>query len=89
MIVRTVRVSNRLGLHARAASKLVQLAQEFDADINILNGAQPANGKSIMSLMMLQATQGTELQLEAQGTDEVVAVESIVALFEGKFGEED
>ena len=89
MIVRMITVQNRLGLHARAASRLVQLAQQYDAEIKILNGEQSANGKSIMSLMMLQASAGTELEVIVEGQDEANAITSIVALIEGKFGEAD
>ena len=89
MIVKTATVQNRLGLHARAASKLVQLAQEFAARISIVKGEQVANGKSIMSIMMLQATAGTVLELRVEGEDELVAIEAIVALIEDKFGETD
>lgn len=78
-----------MGLHARAASKLVQVAQAFSAEVKIMNGPQAANGKSIMSLMMLQATAGTRLELTADGSDEVDAVEAIAALIEDKFGEAD
>ena len=89
MVERQIKLVNLLGLHARAASKLVQLAQEFAARISIVKGEQVANGKSIMSIMMLQATAGTVLELRVEGEDELVAIEAIVALIEDKFGETD
>lgn len=87
MIVRTAIVRNRLGLHARAASKLVQTAQEYAADIRLEHGEHIANGKSIMAIMMLQAGMGTELTLHAEGEDEAEAVEAILALIDSGFGE--
>lgn len=87
MIVKTTIVQNRLGLHARAASKLVQVAQEFGAEVSIHNGEHAANGKSIMSIMMLQASIGTELEVHASGEDAEAAIAAIVALIEDKFGE--
>lgn len=89
MIVRITTIRNRLGLHARAASRLVQLSQEFAADIKLANGEHLANGKSIMSVLLLQATKGTELEVHAEGDDELSAIEAIVTLIEDRFGEED
>ena len=87
MIVKTTVICNRLGLHARAASRLVQTAQEYAAEIRISKGEQNANGKSIMAIMMLQAGVGTELTLAVEGEDEIEAIEAIIALVEDKFGE--
>lgn len=89
MITRTATICNKLGLHARAASHLVRTAQEFGAQISIRNGTQQANGKSIMSVLMLQATIGTEVSIEAEGDDAERAVEAIVKLIEDRFGEDE
>ena len=89
MIVRTTTICNRLGLHARAASRLVQTAQGYAAEITITNGDHAANGKSIMAIMMLQASAGTELTLSVEGDDETEAMMAILALIEGRFGEDE
>lgn len=77
---RTVRVSNDLGLHLRAAGVLVQLAGSFEAEIMIEREAQRANAKSILSLLSLAAARGTELKVEARGPDAEPAVEAICEL---------
>ncbi len=87
MITRTTRIQNRLGLHARAASKLVQLAQHHAAEISIHRDDARANAKSIMSVLMLQATCGTEIDVVATGEDEDAAVTAIVGLIDDLFGE--
>lgn len=89
MITRQTTVKNKLGLHARAASTVVGLAQEFASRIRIRTAEQEANGKSIMSLMMLQASCGTELVIEADGDDEQEAIEALMQLIESRFGEDD
>ena len=63
MIVRKVTIVNKLGLHARAASKFVAAAQEFASEVTVKKNEQTANGKSIMAMMMLQGTIGTELEI--------------------------
>jgi phosphocarrier protein HPr len=80
-------IKNKLGLHARAASKFVGLAQRFAATITVVNGDQSANGKSIMSMMILQATRGTTLNIRADGEDEAAALEQIIALIDNLFEE--
>lgn len=80
-------ISNKLGLHARAAAKLTQLAGRFNSDVFISRGAQRVNAKSIMGVMMLAAGLGVTVRIEAQGADEHQALTDIRALFEGKFGE--
>ena len=89
LIVRKTTIRNKLGLHARAASRLVQVSQTFGAAIQICHGGQTANGKSIMSIMLLAATQGTELEIHADGDDESDAVDALVSLIEARFGEEE
>ncbi|MEX2326352.1 MAG: HPr family phosphocarrier protein [Pseudomonadales bacterium] len=87
MITRTIVIKNKLGLHARAASKLVEVALSYSAKIEIGHSENLVNCKSIMSVLMLAAGKGTELSVRAQGEDEAEAVEAIVALIDNLFGE--
>ena len=80
-------VSNKLGLHARAAAKLTQLAGQFSGEIFISKGAQRVNAKSIMGVMMLAAGIGSTVKLEASGGDSEQALTALQALFDDKFGE--
>jgi phosphocarrier protein len=80
-------VSNKLGLHARAAAKLTQLAGQFSGEIFISKGAQRVNAKSIMGVMMLAAGIGSTVKLEASGGDAEQALTALRALFDDKFGE--
>ena len=80
-------VSNKLGLHARAAAKLTQLAAQFSSDIFISKGAKRVNAKSIMGVMMLAAGMGTTIRIDANGGDEEKALSDIQAMFDDKFGE--
>ena len=74
-------------MHARAASKFVGVAQRFSADITVTSGDQTANGKSIMSMMILQASKGTVINIRADGEDEAPALEQIIALITNLFDE--
>jgi phosphocarrier protein HPr len=91
MIQRTVLVCNRLGLHARAAAKLVRLASRFSSEIHLSReGAkQQIDSKSILGVLMLGARQGTILIITIDGQDEAEAGTAIEKLFEEKFGEEN
>jgi len=80
-------VSNKLGLHARAAAKLTQLAGQFSGEIFISKGAQRVNAKSIMGVMMLAAGIGSTVRLEASGGDAEQALTALQSLFDDKFGE--
>ncbi len=82
-------ISNKLGLHARAAAKLTQLAGRYQSDIYISRGAQRVNAKSIMGVMMLAAGLGVTVKVDAQGEDQDRALQEIRALFDGKFGEQE
>lgn len=84
-----ITVSNKLGLHARAAAKLTQLASTFKSDIFIAKGAQRVNAKSIMGVMMLAAGQGTPVKIDATGGDAYQALDAIRSLFDSKFGEHE
>ncbi|HEY9279019.1 MAG TPA: HPr family phosphocarrier protein [Eoetvoesiella sp.] len=82
-------ISNKLGLHARAAAKLTQLAGRFACDIFIARGAQRVNAKSIMGVMMLAAGLGVTVKVDASGADADQALGEIQALFDSKFGEQE
>lgn len=87
MIKRTIKVSNKLGLHARASAKLTQSASKFESAIWLSKNGRRVNAKSIMGVMMLAAGIGTTVELEAEGSDEEAAAGEIEALFNDKFGE--
>ncbi|MET0330490.1 MAG: HPr family phosphocarrier protein [Dyella sp.] len=80
-------VSNRLGLHARASAKLVQLVQGFKSTVWLVSRGREVNAQSIMGVMMLAAGLGTPLSIRAEGADEDDAVAAVVNLFERKFDE--
>ena len=86
--VANVTITNRLGLHARPAMALVDAASGFASDIRVSKGDQTVDGKSIMQIMMLAATQGTTLTITAEGPDAETAVTSLRELVERKFDEE-
>ncbi len=85
----TVTIVNKLGLHARAAAKLVGLASTFRSDIALARDGRRVNGKSIMGIMMLAAGQGARLELIADGEDEEYAIEALCALVDNRFGEDE
>ena len=89
MIERTFTITGRLGLHARAAAKLVRLTSEFQSDISLrrLDGSLTADAKSILSVLMLAASRGTQLQACVEGVDEDLAMNAIAELFADGFGE--
>lgn len=82
-----VTLCNRLGLHARAASKLVSTAAEFESNVSVMRDDRRVNAKSIMGVLMLAAPVGTELVIECDGPDEKAALAALVALVEDRFGE--
>ena len=84
----TVTVNNKLGLHARVAAQIVRTANGFESKILISNDYHEANAKGIMGLMMLAATQGTTLQLSAEGVDEDAAFVAMNEIFNNRFGED-
>jgi phosphocarrier protein HPr len=87
MISSRVTIINKLGLHARAASKLVNCASGFASEVWISRGTREVNGKSIMGVLTLAAGRGTELGLRAEGSDEAAAVSAITDLIGNYFGE--
>lgn len=88
-IARTIRIQNELGLHARAASKLVQLAARFPVEVQIGREDMMVNSKSIMGVLMLAAARGCELRLVASGDEQgcADALDALCALIDDKFGE--
>lgn len=87
---RIVTISNRLGLHARAAARLVRRAGQFTSEVELIreDTGETADGKSILSVLLLAASRGTRLTLRTSGEDEERASEELVELIEQKFGEE-
>jgi len=88
MMKRELVISNRLGLHARAAAKLVQLANQFQCQVFLSTDRMSANAKSILGVLTLAAAKDTPVMVEVDGPDEAEALERIEALIHGKFGEE-
>ena len=84
---REVVIINRLGLHARAAAKLVNLAAQFHCEIQLQRGERLANAKNIMGVMMLAAAKGAVLHLSAEGLDAEQALDEITALIQRRFDE--
>src|SRR4051812_30077136 len=88
---RDIIVSNTMGLHARPAMTFVDLANQFSSEIKVIKPGDDtvtADGKSVMQMIVLEATQGTPLKIEANGDDADEAVKKLAELFESKFGEE-
>ena len=85
----TVRIVNRLGLHARPAAHFVRLANRFASDIYVSRDSVEVNGKSIMGVMMLAAEKGANIEIRAEGEDAERAVEDLVSLIERGFDEDD
>ena len=91
-VSREILVSNKLGLHARPAMQFVDLANQFASNVTVFKGGDEpaeADGKSVMQMIILAATEGTPLKIVADGEDAEVAVAKLAELFESKFGEED
>jgi len=85
---RTFTIVNRLGLHARAAARLVQTANRFQSDITIARDGQSANAKSIMGVLMLAASKGSDVTVRVQGPDGAEALAALGELIETGFGED-
>lgn len=88
MLERTLVVSNKLGLHARATAKLVQLLSGFRSNATLSARGREVNAKSIMGVMLLAAGQGTEVLLRVDGEDEQAAADAVATLFANRFDEE-
>lgn len=87
MISKELEIINKLGLHARASTKLTQTASKFSSDIWIARNGRRVNAKSIMGVMMLAAAKGAIVTIEANGEDETAAIEALTALIQDYFGE--
>lgn len=87
MIERQVDIVNRLGLHARAAARLVHLASQFESEVELELDGELVNGKSILGVLLLAAGQGSRLTIRARGSDAMEAVKAIEDLFRNRFGE--
>ncbi len=89
MVERRVSIVNRLGLHARAAARLVRAASVFKSALRVerVDGSAGADAKSILSVLMLAASRGTELRVVAEGIDEAAALDAVCELIKGGFGE--
>ena len=86
---KSITIINKLGLHARAAAKFVQVASGFQAEINVHSGHREVNGKSIMGIMMLAAGKGSEIEIKTIGPDEDEAMIALDSLIYDKFGEDE
>jgi phosphocarrier protein HPr len=92
IVSREIVVSNKLGLHARPAMQFVDVANQFQSRVTVFKGGEEpgeADGKSVMQMIILAATEGTPLKIEAEGEDAKSAVDKLAELFESKFGEEE
>ena len=87
MVEREVTISNKLGLHARASAKLVQLLQGFNSNAFLVHRGREVNAKSIMGVMMLAAGVGSQIILRTDGPDETTALDAMIDLFNRKFDE--
>ena len=88
VLVRSLTICNKRGLHARASAKVVEASARFQSEIHIIKDGTAVNGRSIMGLMMLAASLGSEVEITAEGPDAAEAMKAILALVEVKFGEE-
>jgi phosphocarrier protein HPr len=88
VIRRELRIRNRLGLHARAAARFVHTATRFRSRVTASRDGRTMDGKSILGILLLAASEGTVIEVAAEGEDEAEAIEALVALVEGGFGEE-
>jgi phosphocarrier protein len=88
MTSRSVTVVNQLGMHARAAAKFVHLASRFEAAVRVARQGREMDGKSIMGILLLAAARGSTITISADGTDEQAAVDALVGLVDGGFGDD-
>jgi phosphocarrier protein HPr len=88
-ITRVMHIINQKGLHARASAKFVQTVEKFDAEVRVSRGAETVGGTSIMGLMMLAASPGTSLTVEASGRDAAAVIAALEDLLGRRFGEDE
>lgn len=89
MIETRVKIMNKLGLHARASAKFVSTASKYQSQIDVSKDTQKVNGKSIMGVMMLAASQDSELHLQIDGPDEQDMTNALISLIDNRFGESE
>jgi phosphocarrier protein HPr len=89
MLEKNITIINKLGLHARAAAKLINTTTRYSSDIRLVKDGREVDGKSIMSVMMLAASKGTELTVKTHGDDQDEALNAIEALINNRFDEEE
>ncbi len=89
MLERTIEIKNKLGLHARAAAKFVKLANRFSSSVKIIKDGNEIDGKSILGILTLAATQGTQIILKVSGGDEALALKALIELINNKFQEKE
>ncbi len=89
MIKKKLEIKNKLGLHARAAVKFVNLANRFTSSIKIIKDGSEVDGKSVLGILTLAAVQGSEIQLNVSGKDEKMALQALSDLVDEKFNEEE
>ncbi|MCG5534567.1 HPr family phosphocarrier protein [Ectothiorhodospira mobilis] len=87
MPTREITIVNKLGMHARAAAKFVNLAHQYEAELEVEKGSRRVNGKSIMGVMMLAASRGSQVRLIAEGGDADQALDALTGLIQDRFGE--
>ncbi len=87
MISRDIEIKNKLGLHARAAAKLVHIAARYKSDIKVKKGEEEVDGKSILGILLLAAGRGAVVTIRAEGEDEREALEAVEKLIDTKFDE--
>lgn len=88
-VVRQLTICNRKGLHARASAKFVQTVEKFDADVRVMRCGETVGGTSIMGLMMLAASPGTSITVEATGKEAAEVIDALTTLIDSRFGEDD
>jgi len=89
MLEKKITIKNKLGLHARAAVKFVNLANHYSASVKIVKDGNEVDGKSILGILTLAASQGTQIKLVVSGRDEAQAMRALYELVNNKFGEEE
>jgi phosphocarrier protein len=87
--LRTVEIINKRGLHARASAKFVKLAGSFDAEVKVSKDGQTVDARSIMGLMMLAASPGCSIEIQAEGKEAEAAVQALAELVEARFEEDE
>jgi phosphocarrier protein len=87
LIARDIEIKNKLGLHARAAAKLVHCASRFKSDIKVRKGDEEVDGKSILGILLLAAGRGSVITIKADGADERAALDAVENLIDSKFDE--